>query len=125
MPPYSPIRQAGNLYFVSGQIGINPISKSAQPSVTDQTTQALTNLAQVLAGAGLTLRDVVKTTVFLTDMTDFAAMNDAYADHFETPRPARSTVAVKELPRLGGNTPLLVEIEAIATQSAATTRSTS
>jgi 2-iminobutanoate/2-iminopropanoate deaminase len=105
--PYSPIRQAGELYFVSGQIGVDPAIKSAA------------------ANAGLGLGDVVKTTVFLTDMGDFAAMNEVYLKHFtSTPRPARSCVAVAELPRVA-DVPLKIEIEAIADQNLAEARALS
>jgi 2-iminobutanoate/2-iminopropanoate deaminase len=99
--PYSPIRQAGSLFFVSGQIGVDPQTKSNQPSVEEQTKQALENLSATLATAGLSLTSVVKTTIFLTDMSDYAAVNAVYADFFEAPRPARSAVGVQELPRVG------------------------
>lgn len=112
--PYSPIRAAGGLYFVSGQVGVNPDTKSAPEGVIAQTKQALDNLRTVLASAGLAMDDIVKTTVFLTDMQDFVAMNEIYESYFATPRPARSTVGVKELPRVGGDVGLCVEIEAIA-----------
>ncbi len=116
--PYSPIRKVGNLYFVSGQVGIDPATKAASGFVKDQTNQALKNLREVLKNEGLDLNHVVKTTVFLTDMRDFAAMNEAYESYFVAPRPARSTVAVAELPRITGDTHLLVEIEAIAAKDA-------
>jgi 2-iminobutanoate/2-iminopropanoate deaminase len=112
--PYSPIREAGGLYFVSGQIGVDPATKSAREDVQAQTKQALDNLAGVLKTAELTLADVVKTTVFVTDMSDFAAVNEVYLGYFDDPRPARSCVAVRELPRVGAGVPLRVEIEAIA-----------
>jgi 2-iminobutanoate/2-iminopropanoate deaminase len=117
--PYSPIRQAGDLYFVSGQVGLDPATKTASVSIERQTAQALTNLSNVLKKAGLSLANVVKTTVYLTDMSDFYAMNDEYLRHFESPRPARSTVAVAELPSLGDDVPLYVEIEAIAAANTA------
>jgi 2-iminobutanoate/2-iminopropanoate deaminase len=69
--------------------------------------------------AGLELDDVVKTTVFLTDMGNFAAMNEVYEKHFTAPHPARSAIGVRELPRVAGDTPLLVEIEAVAYKDAA------
>ncbi len=118
--PYSPIRQAGDLFFISGQVGLDPATKIAPPSVQHQTARAIANLKQVLEGAELTLNDVVKVTVFLTDMSDFTAMNIEYLRHFDDPRPARSAVAVAELPRLSADTPLLVEIEAIATRDSNT-----
>ncbi len=112
-PPYSSIRQAGSTYFVSGSIGMDMTTKTAVPDVTAQTAKALENMAEVLKGAGLGLNDIVKTTVFLTDMGDFAAMNAVYGETFGTPYPARSTIGVAELPRVA-DVPLKVEIEAIA-----------
>jgi 2-iminobutanoate/2-iminopropanoate deaminase len=112
--PYSPIRQAGQTFYISGQVGINASTGVAVPDVAAQTERALLNLETVLQSAGLGLDDVIKTTIFMADMGDFEAMNAIYEQRFSTPRPARSTVAAKELPRLGGNTPLLVEIEAVA-----------
>jgi 2-iminobutanoate/2-iminopropanoate deaminase len=112
--PYTPIRRAGATYFVSGQVGVNPKDKTAPPDVAGQTERALLNLEAVLATEGLTLNDVVKTTIFVTDMGAFAEVNAVYEQRFDTPRPARSTVGVKELPRVGGGTDLLVEIEAVA-----------
>jgi 2-iminobutanoate/2-iminopropanoate deaminase len=112
--PYTPVRPAGNLLFVSGQVGVNTTTKTAAPDVSEQTKQVFRNMAAVLETNGASLRDVVKTTVFLTNMDDFAAMNAVYEQLFEVPRPARSTVCVRELPRVGGDTALLVEIEAVA-----------
>lgn len=112
--PYSPLRRAGNTYFVAGQVGVNPQTKQASKLITEQTTQALLNLKIILEREGLSLQDVVKTTVFLVHMDDFGAMNEAYLSAFDAPRPARSTVAVDELPRVAGKTQLLVEIEAVA-----------
>jgi 2-iminobutanoate/2-iminopropanoate deaminase len=111
--PYTPVRIAGDLAFVSGQVGIDPTSKQAEAGVEAQTRQVLKNLRKQLEDNGLNLGQVVKTTVFLTDMADFAAMNEVYLEYFPEPRPARSCVAVAELPRLSDN-PLLVEIEAVA-----------
>ncbi|MDR1738473.1 MAG: RidA family protein [Candidatus Symbiothrix sp.] len=108
--PYSQAIQAGNLVFVSGQLGIDPASGNfVSGGVSEQTEQAFQNLKAVLAAAGLTPDNVVKTTVFLSDMSDFAAMNAIYSAHFSAPYPARSAVAVKTLPKNA-----LVEIEAIA-----------
>jgi len=108
--PYSQAIQAGNLVFVSGQLGIDPASGNfVAGGVSEQTEQAFQNLKAVLAAAGLTPDNVVKTTVFLSDMSDFAAMNAIYSAHFSAPYPARSAVAVKTLPKNA-----LVEIEAIA-----------
>jgi 2-iminobutanoate/2-iminopropanoate deaminase len=112
--PYTPVRQAGNLLFVSGQVGIDPVSKVASTDIAEQTKQTLRNLAAVLTDNGTTMRNVVKTTVFLTDMDYFSAMNEVYEQVFSAPRPARSAIAVRELPRVAGETNLLVEIEAVA-----------
>jgi 2-iminobutanoate/2-iminopropanoate deaminase len=112
--PYTPVRSAGNLLFVSGQVGVDAATKKAALTVAEQTKQALDNMESVLAGSGASRGDVVKTTVFLTDMADFAEMNTVYEQMFEAPRPARSTVCVRELPRIGGDVAIRVEIEAIA-----------
>ena len=112
--PYTPLRQVGEFYFVSGHIGIDPTSGTADTDVRKQTAKVLENMAQTLKVVGLGLDDVVKTTLFLTDMDDFAAVNEVYVTYFAEPRPARSTVGVQALPRLAGTTPLKVEIEAIA-----------
>lgn len=106
--PYSPFRQAGDWLVCSGQIGIVE-GKLADGGVKGELRQALANLAAVLEGAGASLADVVKTTVFLTHMSDYQAMNDAYTEVFAEPRPARSAVGVSALP-LGA----LVEVEAWA-----------
>ena len=108
--PYSQAIQAGNLLFLSGQLGIDPATGNFVPgAVSEQTEQVFKNIQAVLDEARLTFENVVKTTVFLSDMTDFAAMNAVYAKYFTPPYPARSTVAVKTLPKNG-----LVEIELIA-----------
>jgi 2-iminobutanoate/2-iminopropanoate deaminase len=108
--PYSQAIQAGNLFFLSGQLGIDPATGDLVPgSVSEQTEQVFKNIQAVLSEAGLTLEQVVKTTVFLSDMSDFAAMNAVYGKYFSQPCPARSTVSVKTLPKNG-----LVEIEVIA-----------
>jgi 2-iminobutanoate/2-iminopropanoate deaminase len=112
--PYSPVRQAGNLLFVSGHVGVDPITKKASPDIAAQTEQALRNMENVLRRADASLQDVVKTTVFLTNMDDFEAMNAVYEKVFSAPKPARSTVSVHELPRVGGTVPIRVEIEAVA-----------
>lgn len=111
--PYTPIVSANNMLFISGQIGIDPKTNRVGQTVTEQTKQVLKNMETLLANEGADLGDVVKTTVFLTDMSTFQEMNAVYENIFPAPRPARSTVGVKELPQLG-DTPLLVEIEAIA-----------
>ena len=98
------------MVFTSGQVALDPVSgKLIGADVAAQTAQVLTNLTAVLGGAGLTLADVVKTTVFLLDMNDFAAMNAIYAKHFPDGPPARTTVAVAGLPKAAR-----VEIEVVA-----------
>ena len=105
--PYTPVVRAGDFVFVSGQVGM--ADGSLADGVAAQTTQAIANLAAQLATVGASLSDVVKTTCFLVDMDAFATFNAAYVDGFEQHRPARSTVAVRELP-VGA----VVEIEAVA-----------
>ena len=108
--PYSQAVQAGNMLFVSGQIPIDPATGAfAGEDITTQTHQSLTNVKNILAAAGYTMNDVVKTTVLLADIADFAAMNAVYAEYFTENKPARACFAVKDLPRGA-----LVEIEAIA-----------
>ena len=108
--PYSQAIAAGNLVFASGQIALDPASgQLLQGDVREQTRRVLENLKAVLSAAGSSLEQVVKTTVFLTRMADFAAMNEVYAEYFSQTPPARSTIAVAELPR-GAQ----VEIEAVA-----------
>ena len=98
------------LVWTSGQIGLDPASgELVAGGVREQAERALANLAAVLAGAGLTLADAIKTTVYLVDMQDFAAMNEVYARAFADARPARTTVAVAGLPK-GAR----VEIDAVA-----------
>jgi 2-iminobutanoate/2-iminopropanoate deaminase len=98
--PYSQVIQTGNLLFVSGQIPIDPTTGGLVAGGVDvQTDQVLKNVTAVLTAAGASLAHVVKTTVYLLDMADFAAMNDVYSRHFVAPYPARSTVAVAALPR--------------------------
>ena len=108
--PYSPAVRAGNTYFLSGQVGLDPQSGTlVSPDVNAQTQQVLANVKAVLSGLGLTLANVVKSTVFLTDMANFQAVNGLYAAAFGDHKPARSTIQVSALP-LGA----LVEIEVIA-----------
>jgi len=108
--PYSQAVQAGNMLFVSGQIPIDPATgEFAGSDIATQTKQSLTNIKNILVAAGYTLNDVVKTTVLLSDIADFAAMNAVYAEYFTENKPARAAFAVKDLPRGA-----LVEIEAIA-----------
>ncbi len=109
--PYSPVVRAGQWLICSGQLGLLD-GALVEGGVAAQVTQAVSNMAALLAGEGSGLDDVVKTTVFLTDMADFGAMNDAYVAAFGDSRPARSAFAVVGLP-LGA----LVEIEAWAYMS--------
>jgi 2-iminobutanoate/2-iminopropanoate deaminase len=109
--PYSQAIDSGHgLVFVSGQLPIDPATGAfPEGGVQEQTRQSLTNAKAILEAAGLNLGNVVKTTVFLADMGDFAAMNEIYAQFFSEPFPARSAVAVKTLPKGA-----LVEVECIA-----------
>ena len=108
--PYSQAAIAGGFLFASGQIPLDPITmKVVEGDIRVQTEQVLQNIAAVLDEAGSSFRHVVKTTVFLASMDDFAGMNEVYAGAFGEHRPARSTVAVKTLPRNA-----LVEIDVIA-----------
>ena len=107
--PYSHAIQAGNTLYTSGQLGINPATDAIPEGVEAQAEQAMKNLGAVLNAAGMEYADVVKTTVFLKNMSDFAAINAIYATYFTTDAPARSCVAVATLPKDG-----LYEIEAIA-----------
>ncbi len=108
--PYSQAIRVGNLVFASGQTPIDPKSGDLVGwTIQQQAHQVFSNIKAVLDGAGLTLEDVVKTTVFLTHMGDFAEMNEIYAEHFGSNRPARSTVEVSRLPK-----DALIEIECIA-----------
>lgn len=107
--PYSQAIAVDNLLFTAGQIPLDPATMTIVPGdVAAQAEQVMKNLAAVCEAAGATLQDVVKTTVFLQEMSDFQAMNEVYARHFGDNRPARSTVAVRGLPR-----DVRVEIEAI------------
>jgi endoribonuclease L-PSP, putative len=108
--PYSQAIQVGNLVYTSGQIPVNPHSGLfVEGGIKEQTRQSLLNVKAVLEEAGLTMSDVVKSTVFMADMNDFADMNAVYAEFFMEPYPARSAVAVKTLPKGA-----LVEIEVVA-----------
>ena len=107
--PYSQAIDTGSMLYASGQIPINPIDGTIPEGIKAQAAQSLANVKAILDAAGLTLNNVVKTTVFLADMNDFAAMNEVYAEAFKAPYPARSAVAVRELPKK-----VLVEIEVIA-----------
>ena len=107
--PYSQAIAAGPLVFVSGQIPLDAQGRLVAGDIVIQTVQVLENLKAILAAAGLTVKDVVKTTVFLADLADFAEMNRAYAEFFPQAPPARTTIQAAGLPR-----GVAVEIDAIA-----------
>lgn len=107
--PYSQAIKAGNLVFVSGQLPINAENGEMPAGIKEQTHQSIKNIIAILEEAGATLDNVVKTTVFLADMSYFIPMNEVYAEYFKAPFPARCAFAVKELPKQA-----LVEIEVIA-----------
>ena len=108
--PYSQAIQVGNFVYTSGQIPIDPSTgQFAEGGIKEQTRQSLLNVKAILEESGLKMSDVVKTTVFMADMNDFADMNKVYAEFFSEPYPARSAVAVRTLPKGA-----LVEIEVVA-----------
>jgi 2-iminobutanoate/2-iminopropanoate deaminase len=107
--PYSQAIRSGDMVFCSGQLGLDPMSGELADGVEAQADRAMRNLQSVLDAAGLSFDDVVKTTIFLADIADFAAVNAVYGTFMPDPPPARSTVQVAALPK-GGR----VEIEAIA-----------
>lgn len=109
--PYSQGIKANGMVFVSGQLPVNPATGELLTEIAAATRQSLTNLAAVLAAGGCTMNQVVKTTVFLSDLNNFTAMNEVYSEFFKTNPPARSTVQVAALPKGA-----VVEIEAIAVQ---------
>jgi 2-iminobutanoate/2-iminopropanoate deaminase len=106
--PYTQAKESGGFVFCSGQIAIDPKTGALSGNIAEQTARVCQNIAALLEAAGLTLQNVVKTTCFLTDPSDFAAFNEEYWKHF-TSKPARSCVFVSALPKNA-----LVEIEAIA-----------
>lgn len=111
MGPYSQAIVAGDLVFCAGQLPLDPVSRQmVSGDIKEQTNRVFDNLAAVLEAAGSGLDRVVKTTVFMEDIAEFAAMNEVYGDRFGTHRPARSTVQIAKLPGSGGR----VEIECIA-----------
>ncbi len=108
--PYSQGVKAGNLLFISGQMPLDPKTMEIDPgTVQDQTRRAIENVKAILEEAGLTLNNVVKTTVFIKDMNEFASINEVYASYFTENKPARACVEVARLPK-----DVRVEIEAIA-----------
>lgn len=108
--PYSQAVIANGFLFASGQLGVTPAGEFAGSDVRSQAKQSMANIRAILAAADIGFENIVKTTIFLADMNDFAAVNEVYASHFTGEFPARSTVAVKTLPK-----DALVEIEVIAT----------
>ncbi|MFC4600553.1 RidA family protein [Cohnella hongkongensis] len=115
--PYAQAIRAGNLLYTSGQIPLTPSGELVVGTIQDQTRQVLTNLKAVLAAEGIGFENVIKTTVFLKDMNQFADFNEVYASHFGAHTPARSTVEVARLPK-----DVLVEIELIAAISVETVK---
>ena len=107
--PYSQAIKVGNMLYCSGQIPVDPATGTIPEGIKAQTAQSLANVKAILAAAGASIENVVKTTVFLADMSLFGPMNEVYAQNFTEPFPARSAVAVRELPKQ-----VLVEIEVIA-----------
>ncbi|MEI2421619.1 Rid family detoxifying hydrolase, partial [Arthrospira platensis SPKY2] len=107
--PYSQAVKVGHFVFTSGQLGINPLTGQLRMGLEEQTRQVLANLAAVLEAAGSGMDKIIKTTIFLTDISEFSTVNSIYAESFGAEPPARSTVQVAALP-LGG----LIEIEAVA-----------
>ncbi len=108
--PYSQAVEANGTLYISGQVPIDPATgKIVEGGITEQTTQALKNIRAILTAAGYTLNDVVKSTCLLSDMSDFKAMNEVYAQFYTSDQPARAAFAVKGLP-LGA----LIEIETVA-----------
>lgn len=107
--PYVQAVKAGHFLFTSGQLGINPASGNLEEGLEKQTRTAMQNLGQILQEAGLGYDDIIKTTIFMTDLIGFAAVNEIYGSFFANSKPARSTVQVAALPKGG-----LVEIECVA-----------
>ena len=108
--PYSPALRAGGLLFVSGQIPLDPATgQLVEGDIRTQTTRVLENLGELLRAGGADFSDVARTTIFLTDLNDFAVVNEVYASYFSEPYPARATVEVARLPR-----DVRVEIDAVA-----------
>ncbi len=110
--PYSQAVQVGGLLFISGQIGIDPVSGNLSASVENQTGQAMENLKAILAGANMSFADVVQTRIYLKDIADFQKVNEIYAGYFARDYPARSTLQAAALPKNA-----LVEIEMTASKA--------
>jgi 2-iminobutanoate/2-iminopropanoate deaminase len=111
--PYSPAVKVGNMLFLSGSIPLDPLSgQLVEGGIKEQTTRVLENIKALLAAAGADFNNVVRTTVFMIDLGEFATMNEIYASYFAAPYPARSTVQVAKLPR-----DVRVEIDVIAVLS--------
>lgn len=106
---YSQAVMANGFLFASGQLGINPATGELQPDFKSQAEQVMKNVKAILDEAGLSFSNVVKTTVLLSDISNFAALNEVYAQYFSEPYPARSAFAVRDIPKSG-----LIEMEVIA-----------
>ncbi len=111
--PYSQAIEINGMLFISGQIPVNPVDGTIPEGITAQTEQVMSNLTAILNEAGYTLNDVVKTTCLLSDIANFASMNEVYAKSFTVNPPARAAFAVRDLPK-----GVMVEIEAIAIKTA-------
>ena len=107
--PYSQAVLSGNMLFMSGQLGIDPVSGTMPDSFVEQTDLVFANIKAILDAAEMSCSNIVKVSVFLKDMNDFAALNEIYAKHFSTPYPAREAIQVARLPKDG-----MVEISVIA-----------
>jgi 2-iminobutanoate/2-iminopropanoate deaminase len=113
--PYSPVCKAGDFYYVSGQLGVDGETKKAPAALVDQAHLLFKNLQELLSENQLTLNDIVKTTVFVTNIDDFKTVNKIYVSYFKQPRPARSCVEVSNLPKVtSNNATVLIEMEAVA-----------
>jgi 2-iminobutanoate/2-iminopropanoate deaminase len=114
--PYSPIAQAGNHYYISGQVGVDPATKKASSSIDNQTKQTMKNLEAILESRNLSFANLVKTTVYLKNIVDFGIVNKIYEGFFDqdSPRPSRACVEISNLPNVADNKELLIEIEAVA-----------
>jgi 2-iminobutanoate/2-iminopropanoate deaminase len=111
--PYSPVYQADTFYFISGQVGVEPNTKSVSSDIEEQTRQVMENLRRVLDTVGLQMNAVVKTIIFLKDIEHYQSVNKVYTSYFNQQLPARSCVEVSALPNINDQQ-LLIEIEAVA-----------